>query len=75
MTHADDDTARRIAEQLERAHPKWIVVFGAFTREFVCFPLFQVPPGLRIVAMYPRAAEERMSAVERLYKVRGGISE
>jgi hypothetical protein len=71
---ADDDAAREIAEQMEREHPGWIVVFGSYSREFVCFPRFQAPPGFLIVAMYPKAAAERMSEVERLYRIREGLA-
>jgi hypothetical protein len=72
MGRADDDAAREIAGQLEGEHPWWIVVFGTYTKEFVCFPRFRAPRGFRIVAMYPKAAAERMSEVERLYKNPGG---
>src|SRR6266568_3299468 len=64
---------RGIAEELEQQHPQWIVIFGAFTREFVCLPRFAAPPGLKVVAFYPKAAAERMAEVERLSKVREGL--
>ena len=68
------DACREIAEELERQHPRWIVIFGAFTREFVCLPRFAVPPGFRVVAIYPEAAADRMSKVERLCRVQEGLS-
>ena len=70
MSRSEDDAGREIAGELERQHPRWIVIFGAFTREFVCIPRFAATPGLMVVAIYPKAAEERMSEVERLHRIR-----
>jgi hypothetical protein len=74
MDRAEDDAYREIAEELEQQHPRWIVIFGTFTREFICLPRFAVPPGLKVVAIYPEAAADRMSKMERLCKVREGLS-
>ncbi|MDQ2815820.1 MAG: hypothetical protein M3Z75_29230 [Actinomycetota bacterium] len=74
MVRAEDDAAREIAEQLEQEHPSWIVIFGTFTKEFICLPRFSALPGLMVVALYPKAAADRMSEVERLYKVREGLA-
>ena len=74
MVHAKDDVCREIAKELEQQHPRWIVIFGTFTREFFCLPRFSAPPGLKVVAVYPRAAADRMSSVERLNKVRESMS-
>jgi hypothetical protein len=71
---AEDDACREIAQELEQQHPRWIVIFGTFTREFLCLPRFAAPPGLRVVAIYPKAAAERMSSVERLCRIREGLS-
>ena len=74
MGRAEDDTCRQIAEELEQQHPRWIVIYGTFTGEFICLPRFAVPPGLKVVAIYPEAAADRMSKMERLYTVREGLS-
>jgi hypothetical protein len=74
MDRTGVEACREIAEELERQHPRWIVIFGTFTREFICLPRFAVPPGFRVVAIYPEAAADRMSKVERLCKVREGLS-
>jgi len=74
MVHAEDDACREIAKELEQQHPRWIVIFGTFTREFFCLPLFAAPPGLKVVAVYPKAAGDRMSRVERLYRIRESLS-
>jgi hypothetical protein len=73
VSRAEDDKGREIAEELEQQHPRWIVIFGAFTREFVCLPRFAVPHGLKVVAVYPKAAACRMSEIERLCRVREGL--
>lgn len=75
MSRAEDDAGREIAKELEQQHPRWIVIFGAFTREFVCLPRFAAPPGVKVVAPYPEAAAERMAKVERLYRIREGLRE
>ncbi len=73
--HAEDDAGREIAKELEQQHPRWIVIFGTFTREFICLPRFAAPPGLTVVAIYPKAAADRMSRVERLYRVRESLAQ
>jgi hypothetical protein len=74
MDRTGVEACREIAEELEQQHPRWIVIFGTFTREFICLPRFTVPPGFRVVAIYPQAAADRMSKVERLCRVREGLS-
>jgi hypothetical protein len=32
------DSARGVARRLETDNPLWIVVFGVYSKEFVCFP-------------------------------------
>lgn len=75
MSAAEDNEGREIAEEMEQQHPQWIVIFGAFTREFVCLPRFAAPPGLKVVAIYPTAAADRMSKIERLSRIREGLLE
>jgi hypothetical protein len=64
-SQADDDTARDAARQIEHDNPRWIVVFGIFTRQFICFPRFRVMPGTVVTALYPPAAMTRMAEIER----------
>jgi hypothetical protein len=66
----DDNAAREAAEQTERENPGWIVVFGTFTRQFVCFPRFPAPSGTMVVALYPDALPARMRIVERALRGR-----
>lgn len=67
---ADDDEARELARQIEREHPRWIVVFGAFTKQFICFPRFPAMPGTVVVASYPGALPARMKHAERVCHLR-----
>jgi hypothetical protein len=53
-----------IASRLEAEHPLWIVVFGVFTKQFVCFPKFEAPRGTMLTAMYPDALPDRMRRAE-----------
>ena len=62
---SDDDASREAAERTEHENPGWIVVFGVFTREFVCFPRFAAPAGTIVTALYPDAIPPRMRKIER----------
>src|SRR5260370_10254533 len=56
---AVDDVARDAARQIERDNPRWIVLFGIYTKEFVCFPRFRATPATVVTAFYPLAAAAR----------------
>ena len=45
-------------------------MFGAFTKQFICFPRFPVAPGTVVVACYPSALPARMKYAERVCHVR-----
>jgi hypothetical protein len=62
-----DDVSREAAERTERENPGWIVVFGVFTKEFVCFPKFPAPAGTIVTALYPDAIPPRMRMIERAH--------
>jgi hypothetical protein len=64
-----DDAGREAAEKAERENPAWIVIFGTYTKEFVCFPRFQAPQGTVLVAQYPGALPPRMRSIEAALKV------
>ncbi len=68
-----DDVAREAAERTERENPGWIVLFGVFTKEFVCFPRFTAPAGTIVTALYPDAILSRMRMIERA--LRAGLPE
>lgn len=60
----DNSSFQGIASQLERGHPRWIVVFGVYARQFVAFPRFNVPRGTILTAHYPDALADRMRETE-----------
>ena len=62
-----DDASREVAARTERENPGWIVVFGVFTKEFVCFPRFAAPTGTIVTALYPEAIPPRMRIIERAH--------
>ena len=65
-----EEVSRAAAERTERENPGWIVVFGSFTKEFVCFPRFPAPAGTIITALYPDAIPPRMRMIERTLRAR-----
>jgi len=64
LQRCEDDVPQAVAEQTERENPAWIVIWGTFTKQFVCFPRFDAPPGTVLVARYPGALPSRMRKVE-----------
>lgn len=54
---------RRIADELERAHPSWMVLFGGYSRGFWAFALFG-PGGAYFGHRDPRELERRMIEAE-----------
>ena len=69
MTRPDEGEARTIAAWIESQHPQWMVIFGAYSREFVCFPRFSAPSGTIVVAKYPPAALDRMRGIEDQFRL------
>ena len=66
MPHAVSlESAREEARRLEADNPLWIVVFGIYTKEFVCFPRFTVPGGAIVIARHPGELPPRMRRIER----------
>jgi hypothetical protein len=65
----DDEASREAAVRTERENPGWIVVFGVFTKEFVCFPRFPAPAGTIVTALYPDAIPPRMRMIKRTLQV------
>jgi hypothetical protein len=65
----DDERGRRqrVAEELERAHPAWMVVWGGYSGGFWAFALFG-PGGIIVAHRDPRELERLMTAAERDYR-------
>jgi hypothetical protein len=60
----EDQEALAIAERIEEENPNWIVVFGVYSRQFVCFPRFPVPQGTVVAALRPEELPGRMREIE-----------
>jgi hypothetical protein len=58
---------RRVAEELEGAHPAWMIVWGGYSRGFWAFPLFG-PGGFYLAHRDRRELERLMNAAERDYR-------
>lgn len=72
ILRVDDEKNRAEAERIERENPGWIVVFGVYTGQFVCFPRFSSPRGTVLVARYPGALPARMRKAERRFLPKDG---
>jgi len=54
----------QLAAQIEADNPRWIVMFGIYSRQFVAFPRFTVPGIAVVTALYPEALPPRLHAAE-----------
>ncbi len=59
-----EEAARAQARRLEAANPLWIVVFGVYSKEFVCFPRFGLAGGSIVAARNPDTLLPRMREAE-----------
>jgi hypothetical protein len=55
------------AAQIQHDNPSWMVMFGNFSREYVAFPLFPVPPGLVLSDKNPADLAARLPEVQKKY--------
>jgi hypothetical protein len=59
-----DDAQRQTAVQVERDHPRWVIVWGSYSREFWAYPKFNVPPGTVLHSRDPNVVATQMRQVE-----------
>lgn len=69
MPGNDHDTCREIAEQINRARPDWLVLWGTYSRQFWAFPLFDMRPRMLVHGSHPDALITRMDDTERRYRI------
>jgi hypothetical protein len=62
-----EDEGREHVGRLETAHPCWLVFYGAYSRQFVAYPLFGAPEGTILIDSDPGALASRMRQMERTY--------
>ncbi len=60
--HAEEEAARLAAD-----NPHWLIVWGAFSHEFVAYPLFHVPPRTVLACRTKEELLRRMRQVEQIY--------
>jgi hypothetical protein len=65
----DDDAFRAFAEQVNEDRPQWLVVWGAYSRRFWAFPLFEMRTRIVVSAGYPDALVARLDEAERQFRV------
>jgi hypothetical protein len=66
MPSADEDEFREMARNIDEKSPRWLVVWGTYTRH--AFPLFDAPRGTILTAGYPDALTGRMREAERRFQ-------
>jgi hypothetical protein len=64
MSFWDNGKARDVAGRLMAALPAWLVLWGAYTREFWAFPCFAAPPGTVLHDTDPSVLAGRMKQVQ-----------
>lgn len=65
-TH-DEEDHRTQATRLDRDNPRWLVVWGTFSHQFVAFPLFDVPRGTVLCSRTSPELVRRMHRAEEIY--------
>ena len=55
---------RLLAQRLEQENPSWIVLYGAYSKEFVAFPRFTAPRGTIVATRHPGALPTRLRQIE-----------
>lgn len=61
----DDRNKRQQATRIERVFPHWIVMWGAYTRQFWAYPCFSAPRGTIVHAASPDDLVGMMRAIQR----------
>ena len=59
-----DDACRELARRIEKANPHWLVMWGAFSREYWAYHLLPVPSGTIVHAPIVEALLTGMREVE-----------
>ena len=65
MNPSDDETSRRAkAEDIQHDHPRWLVVYGVYTHQYVAFPRFDAPTGTILSAAKPGELVRQLQRTE-----------
>jgi hypothetical protein len=60
----DEQQHRDTADGLQRDHPRWLVLYGTYTRQYVAFPLFSAPRGTILSNAQPGALARQIQKAE-----------
>jgi hypothetical protein len=60
-----DPGQRELAARIERAFPRWLVMWGAYSRQFWAYPCFRVPRGTIAHAARPDDLAVMMRQIQR----------
>jgi hypothetical protein len=71
----DNDACRATAEQINQAHPQWLVLYGTYSKLYWAYPLFEMRRRLLVHAAYPDALIARMHQVEQRLRTPTGQHE
>jgi len=55
---------RETAQRIEQENPRWIVVWGVYSQEFVAFPKFRAPSGTVLHTRNSKALVTGMRQIE-----------
>jgi hypothetical protein len=64
--HAVEDHQEQAAK-LDRDNPRWLVIWGTFSHEYVAFPIFRVPAGTVLHSVSAPELVRRMRQTEQIY--------
>jgi hypothetical protein len=62
---AFDEREREIAVRIERDFPRWLVIWGLYSRRFWAYPCFRVPTGTIAEAANPDDLVAEMCSIQR----------
>lgn len=65
MRRTRDDDQRELARRIEQVFPQWVVLWGAYSRQFWAFPQFRVPRGTIAHAASPDDLAGMIRAIQR----------
>ena len=66
-TQSPGEDDQEQAARLDRDNPRWLIVWGTFSLEFLAFPLFCVPDGIVLCSRSAAELLRRMRQTEEIY--------
>lgn len=63
----DEENHQEQAARFDHDNPRWLVIWGTFSRQFVAFPRFHVPQGTVLSCRSGSELVRRMRQAEKIY--------